>query len=385
VSGRIKATNSISLDPLIRTNRIMSSQPPMPKDDTTAASGTFKLDVTQIVDLLPCYITVQDRNFRILFSNRQFHTDFGDGAGRFCYSVYKGSGSVCPNCPVEKTFRDKSDHVKEETVQLSNGRICQILVQTTPILSNDGEVAAVIEMSTNITDIKKSQKELKTLGQSIALLSHSIKNILEGLEGGAYVVDEGFKDGDLPLAKKGWNIVSKNIIEITDVVKNILYSSKNRPLKYESVSPARLVKDSIALFKEKAAGFNIQLIEHINPDVPDVRLDIASVRQMLNNLIWNGLQACLNHKQKKRYAVKIKTDLRDNMHFLFEIADNGVGMDQHTQRNIFEEFFSTKGSAGTGLGLAVVEKVVNKHGGRIEINSAVGKGSRFTIILPINS
>jgi signal transduction histidine kinase len=68
---------------------------------------------------------------------------------------------------------------------------------------------------------------------------------------------------------------------------------------------------------------------------------------------------------------------------MFEITDNGIGMDQRTQRNIFEEFFSTKGSGGTGLGLAVVEKVVNKHGGRIEVASSPGKGTKFKIVLKI--
>lgn len=358
----------------------MGSQSQLPKDDTTATATAFKLDLTQIIDLLPGYISIQDRNFHILFANQQFQSDFGDAVGQLCHAVYKGTRTVCPGCPVQNTFRDKRAHVKEETVQLANGKICQILVQTSPILSDDGEVAAVIEMSTNITEIKKSQKELKTLGQSISLLSHGIKNILEGLEGGAYVVDEGFKDDDLALARKGWNIVNKNIIEITDVVKNILYSSKNRPLRYEAASPGRLVKDSTALFKEKAAGLNIQLKTLINSRLPEVQVDIASVRRMLNNLIWNGLQACLNDKGKKNHAVTVKTDRYDDDHFYFEIADNGIGMDPATQRNIFEEFFSTKGSAGTGLGLAVVEKVVNKHGGRIEVNSAAGQGSRFTII-----
>lgn len=218
------------------------------------------------------------------------------------------------------------------------------------------------------------------LGQSITLLSHGIKNILEGLEGGAYVVDAGFRDNDVALAEKEWTIVNKNINEITGVVKNILYSSKNRPLKYETASPSRLVTDSIELFKEKAAGLNIRLREQINPHVPEVQVDIASVRQMLHNLIWNGLQACLNDAQKKNHFVSVKTDFYDDAHFFFEIADNGIGMDQATLRNIFEEFFSTKGSGGTGLGLAVVEKVVNKHGGRIEVDSAPGRGSRFTII-----
>ena len=358
----------------------MDGQKQLPAKDTTGNSIGLGLDLSRIIDLLPCYISVQDREFRIVFSNRLFKSDFGDADGKSCYTVYKGSREICPNCPVQKTFRDKRSHVNEETVQLASGKICQILIQTAPILDESGEVAAVIEMSTNITAIKKSQKELKTLGQSIALLSHGIKNILEGLEGGAYVVNEGFKDDDLPLARRGWDIVNKNIIEITDVVKNILYSSKNRPLKYETASPGQLVKDSIALFQEKAAGFNVRLREQINPRVPEVQVDIASVRQMLNNLIWNAVQACLNDIQKKNHHVSIKTDFYDDDHFFFRIADNGIGMDQATQRNIFEEFFSTKGSGGTGLGLAVVEKVVNKHGGRIEVDSAPGKGSRFTVI-----
>ena len=358
----------------------MGSQSQLPKDVAGATSNGFKLDLTQIIDLLPCYISIQDRDLRILFANRQFQSDFGDAVGKLCHTVYKGSPTVCPGCPVQNTFRDKRTHIKEETVQLANGKICQILIQTSPIIGHDGEVAAVMEMSTNITEIKKSQKELKTLGQSITLLSHGIKNILEGLEGGAYVVDEGFKDDDLPLARKGWNIVNKNISEITDVVKNILYSSKNRPLKYEAASPGRLVKDSIALFKEKAAGLDLKLETQIAHRLPEVQVDIASVRQMLHNLIWNGLQACLNDKDKKNHIVTVKTDRYDDDHFYFEITDNGIGMDPATRRNIFEEFFSTKGSAGTGLGLAVVEKVVNKHGGRIEVQSTPGKGTRFTVI-----
>jgi signal transduction histidine kinase len=358
----------------------MDDQSKVPKDKTTATSTAFKLDLTQMLDLLPCCISIQDRDLRIIYTNRQFKSDFGEAVGNSCYAIYKGAQNVCPNCPVQKSFRDNRSHVKEETVQLANGKICQILIQTSPITDGAGQVAAVIEMGTNITEIKKSQKELKTLGHSIALLSHGIKNILEGLEGGAYVVDEGFKDDDLPLARKGWGIVNKNIGEITDVVKNILYSSKNRPLKYETASPARLVKDSIALFRDKAAGLDIALRAKIITEVPDVQLDIASVRRMLNNLIWNGLQACLNDKATKDHIVTVKSDFYDENHFYFEVADNGIGMDQATQRNIFEEFFSTKGSSGTGLGLAVVEKVVNKHGGRIELDSAPGKGSRFKLI-----
>jgi len=341
------------------------------------------LNLDHIIDHLPCYVSIQDRDLRILFVNESFKRDFGDGTGKLCHTVYKGSPDLCPNCPVRKTFQDKRVHITEETVQLSNGKISQIFIQASPILDENGNVTAVIEMATNITQIKLDRKELITLGQSIALLSHGIKNIIEGLQGGAYVVDEAFKDDDLELAQKGWRIVNKNIFDITDVVQNILYSSKNRPLKYESVLPGELLEDSVQLFREKAAAMNIQLEQQINPAIPEVRLDAASIRRMLHNLLWNALEACSNNTEKKEHTVLAKLDHFDKNHFIFEITDNGMGMDKSTRRNILEEFFSTKGSAGTGLGLAVVDKVVNKHGGRIEVESEPGKGSTFKIIFEI--
>ena len=354
-----------------------------PENESSAPTATPGLNLNHLVDHLPCYISIQDRDLRILFVNEKFKKDFGDGVGKKCHAVYKCSPDICPNCPVQKTFEDRRAHLTEEMVTLGNGGISQVLIQTSPIIDKDGIVTAVIELATNITQLKKDRKELVTLGQSIALLSHGIKNILEGLQGGAYVVDEGFKDGDIEMAQKGWNIVNKNIFDITDVVQNILYSSKDRPLKYERISPGQLAKDSLTLFREKAAGLKIELKHQINPSVPQVRLDIASIRRMLNNLIWNALEACLNDKQKKDHLVSVKTDWVDDDHFMFEIADNGCGMDPNTQRNIYEEFFSTKGSSGTGLGLAVVERVVNRHGGRIEVTSTPGKGTKFKVIFKI--
>jgi signal transduction histidine kinase len=361
----------------------MAKKKKPPEIEPATAPKPPGLNVIHLIDHLPCYISIQDRNLRITFVNENFKKDFGDGVGQLCHMVYKGSPEICPNCPVKKTFEDRRVHITEETVQMANGRICQLLIQTSPILSERGDVIAVVEMGTNISQIKIDQKELATLGQSIALLSHSLKNMLEGLQGGAYVVDEAFKDGDLELARKGWQIVNKNIFGVTDFVKNILYSSKNRPLKYDLASPGQLARDALALFRERAAGMHIRLREQINPHVPNVHLDIASIGMMLNNLIWNALEACLNDDSKKNHFVSVKTDFFDDAHFIFEITDNGIGMDQKVQRHIFEEFFSTKGSAGTGLGLAVVEKVVNRHGGKIELASTPGKGTKFRIIFRI--
>ncbi len=340
-------------------------------------------DVHRVFDSIPGYISIQDSGLKILYANQMFKNDFGDGVGKLCHSVYKNASFRCESCPVLKTFDDGLGHFSEETVQLLNGDICQVLVQSSPVKDPQGNVEAVIELLTNITELKKTRKELSVLGQSIAFLSHAIKNILEGLQGGAYVVDEGIKDNDMVLAGKGWNIVKKNIFDITDVAQNILFSSKDRPLNYQYVHPNKLAEDTISLFQDRALSLKVMLCFDPDNSLPLVWVDPASIKRMLHNLIWNAIEACMNDMALKSYSVIVRTGFYDDRHFKFEVEDNGMGMDEYTKKNIFEEFFSTKGSKGTGLGLSVVDKIINKHGGRIEIDSTTGQGALFRIILKL--
>ncbi len=334
-----------------------------------------------IIDLLPCYLSIQDPSLRILFANEGFRREFGDWRARHCYEVYKRSSEKCQACPVQKTFQDGKTHISEETVTLSNGQSAQMIVYSAPIPDISGRVRAVIELSTNITRVKDVQKGFTFLGQSIAYLSHDIKNILEGLQGGAYVVEEGIKDNDMVLAGQGWKIVRKNIVEISTITQNILYSAKERTPKFEIVSPDELVKDAVALFQEKAESMDVRLQHRVNPMLPMVPLDPLNIRRMLNNLIWNALEACKKDKEKPYHVAIVRTDFRDRLHFMFEVEDNGVGMDDTTRENIFKESYSTKGSGGTGLGLLVVDRIVKEHGGRIEVLTTPGKGSTFRVIL----
>ena len=342
-----------------------------------------KLDLNsiQLIDMLPCYITVQDTSMHIIFANHAFKKDFGDKVGDFCHFAYKNLPTQCDDCPVQRTLKDKKLHFSEETVQTRDGFMCQLLVHSAPIFDREGNVAAVIEMATNITKIKEIQKELITLGNSIAMLSHSIKNILEGLQGGAYVVDEAIKDGNMKLANKGWRIVKKNITDITDVTQNILYSSKSRNLNYQKVSPGDIVKESVGLFQEKASSMDVKLKYKINEKLPLVLLDKFSILRVLNNFVWNALEACWRDKKNVIHEVIVRADFLDEKHFFLEVSDNGTGMDKETMKHIFEEFYSTKGAEGTGLGLAVAEKIIFRHGGKKEVESELGKGSTFRVIL----
>ncbi len=349
-------------------------------------SDIIDLTFKSIIDALPCYIMIQDHDFNILFANQKLKSDFGDNiVSLSCYSVLKGSKHQCAKCPVRETFKDKKVHIIEETIHLSDGSVIEMIAFSAPLFDAVGNVKACIKLLVNVGKVKEEHRELVTLGQSIALLSHDIKNILEGLQGGAYVVDEGIKDDDQELSIRGWEIVKKNITEITRVTQNILYSAKKREPKLQRTSPLEVAKKAGQLFAEKASTMHIQLLLQLNPKVPAAKMDATGISRMLGNLIWNALQACQENTEKSKHVVFVRLDYYDNYHFMFEVEDNADGMDRSTRQNLFSEFFSSKGDTGTGLGLMVVERIVRNHKGKIEVLTKPGQGSLFRIIFRLDN
>ena len=354
--------------------------------DMSERKALHDLTFKSIIDALPCYLMIQDKNFNILFANNSFQKDFGSHIlGKHCYTVLKGVHHQCPECPVRDTFSDKGFHVSEEIIYLLDGTVVEMLAFSAPLFDVVGDVVASIKLLANVGTIKNMHRELVTLGQSIAFLSHDIKNILEGLHGGMYVLEEGFHDQDRELSNRGLEIVKRNVTEITRITQNILYSAKDREPAFQNILPADLARQAGQLYADKANSIGVQLLSQINPDIPSLEMDPSGISRVLSNLVWNGLQACQKDTYKRKHHVYLRLDFYDDNHFMFEIEDDGNGMDPRTRENIFTEFYSTKGHTGTGLGLMVVERIVKNHNGKIEVLSKPGRGSLFRLIFPIHS
>ena len=215
-------------------------------------SNFYDLTFKSVLDALPCYLSIQDADLNVLFTNQKFIDDFGNGIGQSCYKVFHGSDHRCAVCPVQKTLIDKQVHIAEETILLKDGSVNQMIAYSAPLFDIIGNVSAVVKILTNVNLIKNAQRELVTIGQSFAVLTHDLKNMLEGLEGGAYVIDEGLKDGDLELTGKGWHIVKKNVSEISRVTQNLLYSAKKRKPELQQIKPTDAARRAVELFQEKA-------------------------------------------------------------------------------------------------------------------------------------
>jgi histidine kinase len=144
--------------------------------DQADAYQRSKEEYQTLFEEVPCQISVQDRDFRIIQVNRVFQERFGDRLGEYCYRAYKGRDEVCPICAVEDTFQDGKPHFSEEVGVGKDGTPVHMLVSTSPIFNEEGEVTAAIEMSTDITQVRLLEEELKRSEEKYRTLFNSDPN-----------------------------------------------------------------------------------------------------------------------------------------------------------------------------------------------------------------
>jgi signal transduction histidine kinase/DNA-binding response OmpR family regulator len=336
----------------------------------------------QLFDEVPCYISVQDKDFRLTATNRLFKRDFGDEIGSYCYEVYKHRGSPCQNCPVAATFQDGRPHPTEEIVTSKSGKQYNVLTWTAPIRNADGEVTQVMEMSTNITRLRQLQDHLTSLGLMIGSMSHGVKGMLTALDGGIYQLETGLARQDETRIAKAFDQVKQMTGRIRKMVLEILYYAKSRELSYKSVDIAQMAEKVFGDAKAIADKNGIVLEADISRDLGLVEVDSNWMQAALVNFMENAVDACTYDQGKKEHVVTFKVFDQGDDHICFIIQDNGMGMDRETREKMFTLFFTSKGSQGTGLGLFIANRVIQQHGGTIKVESELQKGTRFKICLP---
>ncbi len=223
-------------------------------------------------------------------------------------------------------------------------------------------------------------ERLAAVGQTVAGLAHSIKNILMGLEGGKYMIGLGLKKDDRNLIDRGSEMLDRNFNKTTSLVRDFLSFSKGRLPELKMTDPNQLVKEISDLYKDIAGQSGIELKPVLSPKIKKAPLDADAIHTCLTNLVSNAIDACQMGKQKGTEVVVSVRDEKSTL--IFEVTDNGAGMDYDIKKKIFTTFFTTKGGQGTGLGLLTSRKLVQEHGGRIVVKSQKNKGSLFRLEFP---
>ena len=359
---------------ILKKSRELSSLSRQPSTGDEGGDGS-------VFDELPCFIAILNRQFYFTTTNRWFKENFnGELASQRCYEILKQAEGPCKECPAAATFGDGQPHEAKTDYTTSQGRQYPVLVWTSPIRNADGVIHRVLVMATPIDRLTDLQDHLSSLGLMVGSVSHGLKGLLTGLDGGMYMLDSGLEKEDTSQAKEGLQMVKSMTERIRNMVLDLLFYAKKRELKIQPVNVATFSEDVADVVAAKLDWQHIEFIRNFQAASGEISVDSGMLRSALVNILENAMDACLADKEKSS-KITFTAETREDQ-VVFEITDNGIGMDEETQKNIFTLFFSSKGKQGTGLGLYIANKVVTEHNGDIRVASEKGKGSKFTVTIP---
>lgn len=239
-------------------------------------------------------------------------------------------------------------------------------------------------------------ERLAAVGQTIASLSHHIKNILQGVRGGSYLIELGLGDHDsmaksgerneaaeqkaVDTIRKGWAIVERNQERISTLVMDMLTFSKEREPEPRPANLNEITSEVVELMASRAQELSVELAWQPANDMPTLMFDPEALHRAILNVVTNAIDACDEAEHPK---VIVATRYDDDAKVAqITVDDNGGGIAPDDLEAIFTVFVSRKGGRGTGLGLPVTRKILEEHGGQVRVESTVGRGSRFILELP---
>jgi len=171
------------------------------------------------------------------------------------------------------------------------------------------------------------------------------------------------------------------IERIRKLVLDILYYAKERDLKWEQLDAFSFASDVARVLEPKIRERNIAFEKQFDKTVGEFEIDAGYVHSALMNILENAMDACTRDTAKNDHKIVFSVR-QDKKHIIFEVFDNGIGMDRATIEKVFTPFFSSKSRKGTGLGVYISDKIIQQHGGQIQVKSTPGKSTLFTIKIP---
>ena len=240
-------------------------------------------------------------------------------------------------------------------------------------------VALALDNASKHEELLQAQR-LATVGETIASLAHCIKNVLSGINAGTFFINDAIGKDNMAGVKKGWEIADSNMKFLSDLVLNMLSFARDRKPALQATDINRLCNEVVKLVSEQAREREVEVAVEPDEKLAKVSLDSVGLRRCLLNLVGNAVDACAEKKGKVTVAVS-----GSNGKVRIAVQDTGSGISPENLKKLFTVFFSTKGNRGTGLGLPVSKKIIEEHGGKLEVDSQLNKGTTFTIVLPIDN
>ena len=265
--------------------------------------------------------------------------------------------------------------INVNVLEIALQRVCDKIVTRQQLREYTESLERLIREKTELQD------HLSSLGMMISSISHGIKGLLTGLDGGMYLLEKGFSQKSQDQITEGWEVVKQMVERIRKMVLDILYYAKERDLRWERIDALSFAEEVAKVVEPKIRSGGIEFEKNLDSKIGEFEINAGYVHSALLNILDNAVDACTKDTSKQKHTITLKVK-QDKRHIIFDVADNGLGMDSDTSEKIFTPFFSLKGEKGTGLGLFISNKIIDQHGGEIIVKSKLGQGTLFRIIIP---
>lgn len=248
------------------------------------------------------------------------------------------------------------------------------------LVASIGKMAGLAIEDARLVSQRLQTERLAATGETVAALSHYIKNILQGLSGGSEIIEMGLNAEKIETVNQGWRVVHGNLDKIYSLTMNMLAFAKRREPRWEPVQVNTLTRDVLKLVAHRANDKGVMLKSDLGEPMPAIQLDEAGIHQVVLNILTNAIDAV----EEDSGVVTVKTSFDEDADaIILTFGDNGPGIPDEERDRVFDAFYSTKGHAGTGLGLAVAKKIVDEHLGKISINAIPSHGTVIRVTLPV--
>ncbi len=241
------------------------------------------------------------------------------------------------------------------------------------------------ELQQEIVRLQNQVAQLRNkaaLGELLGTTTHEFNNILMTVINYAKM---GIRHKDEPTRDKALEKILAAGERAATITRNVLGMAKNRSVDFGATDLAQLIEQTMLLLQREMQQYRITVEVDPGQDIPNVRAIGNQIQQVLMNFLINARQAM---KSGGRILIRLQHD-QEKQAVALSVRDFGEGIPEATLPKIFDSYFTTKsgpdesGKGGTGLGLAACKEVIEQHGGRIRVDSTVGKGTMFTIMLPV--
>lgn len=331
-----------------------------------------------ITDLL----SIHSRDFKVLKVNNalahRLNTTPDSLIGKYCWEIYHNSDGACPNCPHARTLKTG----EMATLEIEYLPLKGIFLSTTfPYFDEGGGIIGTIHIARDVTEDKKLQgkliqsEKMAAMGQMAAGIAHEINNPLNSILGYATYLLESV-DKKSPVRDELNRIASAGH-RCKEIVKRFLDLARETPQRMEPIDVKEAVGDALSMCHHAISSLKIRVREKVRNGLL-INGDMRQIEEVFMNIILNACDA-----MKDGGELSIGAGMEDSL-IKIRIADTGCGIPSEDLPRIYNPFFTTKEPGkGTGLGLAVSHTIIKNHGGTIDCQSIVGKGTTFTITFPI--